>query len=102
MQLIDVRFLDTPFFGVRQMSWHLRNEGNVANEKHVHRLKRLTGLMPTHQTPNTSRPVKRHNPYLPIHLGFLYLLGIMDWHTRMVLSWWILNMLDADCLASRR
>ncbi len=99
MQLIDLRFLDTPFFGVRQMTWHLRNEGN---EKRIRRLMRLTGLMPTHQTPNTSRPVKRHNTYLPMHRGFLYLLVIMDWHTRKVLSWWISNMLDADRLASRR
>ncbi len=33
MRLIDLQFLDAPFFGVRQMTWHLRNEGHAVNEK---------------------------------------------------------------------
>ena len=43
MRLIDVQFLDTPFFGVRQMTWHLRNEGYAVNEKRIRRLMRLMG-----------------------------------------------------------
>ena len=35
MRLIDVQFLDTPFFGVRQMTWHLRNDGHAVNEKRI-------------------------------------------------------------------
>ena len=43
MRLIDVQFLDMPFFGVRQMTWHLRNEDHAVNEKHIRRLMRLMG-----------------------------------------------------------
>ena len=44
MRLIDVQFLETPFFGVRQMTWHLRNDGHVVNEKRIRRLMRLMGV----------------------------------------------------------
>lgn len=118
MRLIDVQFLDTPFFGVRQMTWHLRNDGHAVNEKRIRRLMRLMGLMPIYQKPNTSKPTKGHKTYpyllrglrvdrpnqvwcvdityLPMRRGFLYLVAIMDWHTRMVLSWRISNTLEAD------
>ena len=118
MRLIDVQFLETPFFGVRQMTWHLRNEGHAVNEKRIRRLMRLMGLMPIYQKPNTSKPTTGHKAYpyllrglrvdrpsqvwcvdityLPMRRGFLYLVAIMDWHTRMVLSWRISNTLDAD------
>ena len=118
MRLIDVQFLDTPFFGVRQMTWHLRNDGHAVNEKRIRRLMRLMGLMPIYQKPNTSKPAKGHKTYpyllrglrvdrpnqvwcvdityLPMRRGFLYLVAIMDWHTRMVLSWRISNTLEAD------
>jgi transposase-like protein len=56
MRRIDEQFLETPFFKVRQMTWHLRNEGQLVNEKRVRRLMRLMGLMPIYQKPNTSRP----------------------------------------------
>ena len=97
MRLIDLQFLDTPFFGVRQMTWHLRNEGHGVNEKRVRRLMRLMGLMPIYQKPNTSRPTKGHKTYpyllrglrvdrpnqvwcvdityLPMHRGLLLLGG---------------------------
>lgn len=66
MRQIDEQFLETPFFGVRQMTWHLKNEGHVVNEKRIRRLMRLMGLMPIYQKPNTSRPAKGHKiwPYL--------------------------------------
>ena len=60
MRLIDEQFLETPFFGVRQMTWHLRNDGHVVNEKRIRRLMRLMGLMPIQQKPDTSRPAKGH------------------------------------------
>jgi putative transposase len=63
MRLIDVQFLETPFFGVRQMTWHLRNEGQAVNEKRIRRLMRLMGLMPIYQKPNTSKPAKGHKTY---------------------------------------
>ena len=76
------------------------------------------GVEPIYQKPNTSKPAKGHKTYpyllrglpvdrpnqvwcvdityLPMRRGFLYLVAIMDWHTRMVLSWRISNTLDAD------
>ncbi|MFX4295948.1 IS3 family transposase [Pseudosulfitobacter pseudonitzschiae] len=118
MRLIDEQFLETPFFGVRQMTWHLRNDGHLVNEKRIRRLMRLMGLMPIYQKPNTSRPAKGHKiypyllrglrvdrpnqvwcsdiTYLPMRRGFLYLVAIMDWHTRKVLAWRISNTLEAD------
>ena len=52
MRLIDVQFLETLFFGVRQMTWHLPNEGHAVNEKRIRPLMRLMGLMPIYQKPN--------------------------------------------------
>jgi putative transposase len=63
MLKIDKQFLDTPFYGVRQMTWHLRNEGHPVNEKRIRRLMRLMGLMPIYQAPNTSTPAKGHKTY---------------------------------------
>lgn len=118
MRLIDKQFLETPFFGVRQMTWHLRNEDHLVNEKRIRRLMRLMGLMPIYQKPNTSKAAKGHKiypyllrglrvdrpnqvwcadiTYLPMRRGFLYLIAIMDWHTRKVLAWRISNTLEAN------
>ncbi|MDH2328308.1 IS3 family transposase [Cereibacter sp. SYSU M97828] len=118
MQLIDRQFLDTPFYGVRQMTWHLQNEGHGVNQKRIRRLMRLMRLMPIYQKPNTSKPRKGHKTYpyllgglrvdrpgqawcadityLPMRRGFLYLVAIMDWFTRKVLAWRISNTLEAD------
>lgn len=62
MRVIDKQFLETPFYGVGQMTWHLRNEDHPVNEKRIRRLMRLMGLMPIYQKPNTSRPAKGHRP----------------------------------------
>lgn len=45
MRLIDEQSLKISFFGVRQMTWHLRNDRQVVNEKRIHPLMRLMGLM---------------------------------------------------------
>ncbi|MBM2217510.1 IS3 family transposase, partial [Sulfitobacter pseudonitzschiae] len=106
------------------MTWHLRNDGHAVNGKRIRRLMRLMGLMPIYQKPNTSKPTKGHKTYpyllrglrvdgpnqvwcmdityLPMRRGFLFLVAIMDWHTRMVLSWRISNTLDADFCPSRQ
>ena len=121
MLLIDKQFLETPFYGVQQMTWHLQNEGHAVNEKRIRRLMRLMRLMPIYQKPNTSKPAKGHKTYpyllgglrvdrpnqvwcadityLPMRKGFLYLVAIMDWFTRKVLAWRISNTLGAEfCL----
>ena len=63
MRLIDRQFLETPLYGVRQMTWHLRNEDHLVNEKRIRRLMRLMGLMPIYQKPNTSKTAKGHKTY---------------------------------------
>ena len=62
--------LETPFYGVRQMTWHLQNEGHAVNEKRIRRLMRLMRLMPIYQKPDTSKPAKGHKTY-PYLLGGL-------------------------------
>jgi len=118
MRLIDEQFLETPFYGVRQMTWHLRAEGHSINEKRIRRLMRLMGLMPIFQRPKTSIKAKGHKiwpyllkgrridrpnqvwcsdvTYIPMRRGFLYLVVIMDWATRKVLAWRLSNTLEAD------
>ena len=51
MLLIDRQFLETPFYGVRQMAWHLRNEGHAVNQKRIRRLMRLMGLIRSIRSP---------------------------------------------------
>ena len=63
MRQIDEQFLGTPFHGVRQMTWHLRNEGHAVNQKRVRLLMRLMGLMPIYQKLHPSRPAKGHKTY---------------------------------------
>jgi HTH-like domain len=70
MLKVDKQFLETPFYGVRQMTWHLQNEGHAVNEKRIRRLMRLMRLMPIYQKPDTSRPAKGHKTY-PYLLGGL-------------------------------
>jgi putative transposase len=118
MRLIDEQFLETPFYGVRQMTWHLRAEGHSINQKRIRRLMRLMGLMPIFQRPKTSIKAKGHKiwpyllkgrridrpnqvwcsdvTYIPMRRGFLYLVVIMDWATRKVLAWRLSNTLEAD------
>jgi putative transposase len=63
MRMIDRQFMETPFSGVQQMTWHLRNEGHALNPKRVRRLMRLMGPMPIYRKPNTGRPAKGRRPF---------------------------------------
>ena len=63
MAEIDRQFLETPFYGVRQMTWHLRSQGHRVNVKRVRRLMRLMGLTPIYQRPRTSVPAPGHKIY---------------------------------------
>jgi len=80
MLQIDKQFLETPFYGARQMTWHLRNEGHLVNEKRIRRLMRLMGLMPINQKPNTSKAAKGHKIYPYLLRGLLGLVEIQDSH----------------------
>lgn len=117
MRLIDEQFLETPWYGARQMSRWLRRQGHVAGRHRVRRLMRKMGLTPIYQPPRTSQPHPEHKvypyllkeleitrpnhvwcadiTYIPMRRGFLYLVAIMDWATRKVLSWRLSNTMDA-------
>jgi putative transposase len=56
MVVIDKQFLETPFYGVQQMTWHLQNGGHVVNYKRIRRLMRLMRLTPIYQKPDTRCP----------------------------------------------
>ncbi|ABK45091.1 Integrase, catalytic region [Magnetococcus marinus MC-1] len=119
MELIDRQFMETPFYGARQMARHLRNhEGYCVGRKKICRLMAKMGLVPIYQRPRTTKPHPEHvkYPYLlrdlvidkpnqvwctdityiPMRRGFLYLVAIMDWHSRCVLSWRLSNTMEAD------
>ncbi len=118
MRLIDAQYLKTPWYGSRQMRRHLRRQGYRVNRKRIGRLMRNMGLVAVAPAPNTSRRHPRHAvyPYLlrglditqpgqvwcadvtfiPMAHGFLYLVAIMDWASRRVLSWRLSNTMDAD------
>ena len=123
MRRIDEQFLETPFYGSRQMQRHLNNQGIAVGRARVRRLMRKMGLMAIYQKPRTSVPHPEHKvyPYLlrglqidrpdhvwcadityvPMNRGFLYLVAIMDWHSRAVLSWGLSNTMDTDfCVAA--
>jgi putative transposase len=123
MRLIDAQALETPWYGARQMTRHLRREGHAVNRKRIGRLMQAMGLSAIYQKPNTSRPHPRHKvypyllrgltidrpnqvwcadiTYIPLRRGFLYLVAVMDWATRRVLSWRLSNTLEADfCVAA--
>ena len=116
MRLIDEQYLKTPFYGSRQMRNHLVGLGHAVNRKRVQRLMRLMGLKAVAPGPHTSRPHPEHKvypyllrglvidrpdqvwatdiTYIPMARGFMYLIAVMDWATRKVLSWRVSNTLD--------
>jgi putative transposase len=123
MRRIDEIFMECPFYGARQMARHLRREGVLVGRKRVSRLMGKMGLMPIYQKPKTSQPHPQHPvykyllrdlmidrpnqvwcadiTYLPMRKGFLYLVAIMDWYSRKVLSWRLSNTMEADfCIAA--
>ena len=118
LRLIDEQFLETPFFGSRQMTRWLRREGYTVSRKRVRRLMRVLGLQAVFQRPRTSQPHPEHRiypyllrnlaitrpnqvwcadvTYIPLKQGFLYLVAVMDWASRKVLSWRLSNTLEAS------
>ncbi|WP_291735113.1 IS3 family transposase [Leisingera sp. F5] len=94
MRQIDEQFLETPFFGVRQMTWHLRSEGHLVNEKRIRRLMRLMGLMPVYQKPNISKAAKGHKTYPYLLLGLRVTRPDQVWAAGITYL-----PLSADCFA---
>ena len=118
MKEIDQAFTKYPFFGSRQIAAYLRREGTVAGRHRVRRLMAKMGLEAIYKRPRTSQPHPQHPifPYLlrgakidrpnqvwcaditfvPVRKGFLYLVAIMDWASRKVLSWRLSNTMHTD------
>ena len=118
MRLIDEIHLRLPFYGSRRIRDELDDLGRRVNRKRVQRLMRLMGLRALYPQRRTSHPGAGHKVYpyllrgltidqpnqvwaadvcyLPMAKGFMYLVAIMDWHSRRVLSWRVSNTLDAD------
>jgi putative transposase len=123
MALMDRQYLKTPFYGSRKMKAWLLQQGYLVSRKRVRRLMRLMGLEAIYRRPNTSKPAPGHRifpyllkgvevnrvdqvwaadiTYIPMAKGFLYLVAIMDWHSRYVLAWRLSNTLEVDfCVAA--
>ena len=122
MRLIDEQYLRTPFYGSRNMTWWLnKQQGRGVNRKRVQRLMRLMGIESVAPRRRTTRRCSEHRiyPYLlrnvtverpdqvwasdityvPLAGGFLYLVAVMDWFSRYVVSWRLSNTLDGTfCL----
>lgn len=64
MRLIDQQYLETPWYGARQMTRHLRREDHAVNRKRIGRLMQAMGLSAIYQKPNTSKPHPQHKIYL--------------------------------------
>lgn len=121
MRRIDQQYLKTPFYGSRKMMAWLREQGCAVGRDRVRRLMRLLGLEAIYQKPRTRTPHPQHRIYpyrlrglaitrpsqvwcadvcyIPMARGFLYLVAVMDWFSRYVLSWRLSVSLHADfCL----
>lgn len=123
-RLLDEQYTRRPFYGSRKMAVFLKGEGHTVNRKRVQRLMRKMGLAAMAPGPNTSRPHPEHKiypyllrgipvirpnqvwstdiTYIRLAHGFAYLVAVIDWYSRRVLSWRISNSLETvfcvDCL----
>lgn len=117
MRLIDEQYLKTPNYGSRSMRTFLRRLGYKISRKRVQRLMRKMGLRAIYPKPKTSKPHPEHKiypyllrnltinrpnqvwctdiTYIPLARGFMYLVAIMDWHSRKILSWRLSNTLES-------
>jgi putative transposase len=124
LELIDAQYTARPFYGSRRMVVYLKEQGHPVNRKHVQRLMRVLGLAGMAPGPATSKPHPEHRiypyllrglaivrpnqvwstdiTYIRLEHGFAYLVAVVDWYSRRVLSWRLSNTLEAgfcvDCL----
>lgn len=116
MRRIDAQYTRTPFYGSPKMTGWLRRQGLAVNHKRVERLMRVMGLAAIAPGPRTSQKHPEHPiypyllrdleiarpnqvwstdiTYIPMASGFLYLVAVMDWFSRYVLSWRLSNTMD--------
>jgi putative transposase len=124
LKLLDEEYTRHPFYGSRRMKLFLTECGYLINRKRVQRLMQQLGLVGMAPGPNTSKPHPQHKiypyllrgvdiirpnqvwstdiTYIRLPRGFVYLVAIIDWYSRKVLSWRLSNTMDAgfcvDCL----
>ncbi len=118
MKLIDTEFTKHPFYGTRRITEYLRQQGENVNRKRVKRLMRTMGLEAVYPKPKLSQKhpehqiypyllndIKINHPnkvwctditYIRLSHGFVYLVAIMDWYSRYVISWELSTSLEAD------
>ncbi len=119
LRRLDQLYLDFPYYGSRRFAVVLSQEfPQPINRKRVQRLMRILGVEALYPKPRLSRPQAGHTlyPYLlrdvaivrpnqvwssdityvPLQRGFLYLVAVMDWYSRYVLSWELSNTLDSS------
>ena len=118
MRLIDEIHLELPFYGSRRIRDELETRGHPVNRKRVQRLMRHMGVAALYPQRRTSAPGRGHQVYpylltgvsveranqvwatdicyLPMAKGFMYLVAVMDWLSRRVLSWRVSNTLDRE------
>ena len=114
---IDKIHIKWPYYGTRRMTVELQNMGYVVGRKLIRRLMRLMGIEVIYPRQNTSQPNKGHKiypyllrglkidhinqvwqtdiTYIPMKRGFMYLMAVIDVHSRYVLNWSISNSMDA-------
>jgi putative transposase len=123
MRRIDALHTERPFLGSRRIARMLGEDGLPINRKRVRRLMRLMGIEALGPKPRTTKPAPGHKiypyllrdmtidrpnqvwaadiTYIPIGCGFLYLVAVIDWASRAVLSWRLSNTMDASfCVAA--
>lgn len=118
MRAIDELYLERPTRGSRSMQDALEDRGYKVGRHRVRRLMRLMGLQAVYPKKRTSQPNKEHKiypyllrgleinragqvyaadiTYIPMAVGFVYLVAVIDWFSRKVLSHRISNTLDED------
>jgi putative transposase len=124
MKLIDEQYIETPFYGIDKMAEWLRRQGYQVNHKRVRRLMRRMGLEAVYPRPKRglSTPDKEHKiypyllkdvqitrpdqvwsadiTYIRMYRGWLYLVAVMDWFSRYVLSWELSVTLESEFCVS--
>jgi putative transposase len=117
MRRVDEIHLRRPFYGSRKLCAALHTEGVDVNRKHMQRLMTLMGFVSVAPKPRTSEPAPEHPvypyllrnlaifrpnqvwaadiTYIPMSLGFAYLVAIIDWFSRRVLAWRLSNTLES-------
>lgn len=120
MKLIDKQYVETPFYGIDKMTEYLCCEGHRVNHKRVRRLMRQMGLEAVYPRRKRGLSIsdKQHKiypyllrdiavthtdqvwsadiTYIRMYRGWLYLVAVMDWFSRYVLSWEVSTTLESE------